>query len=110
MKENKSSEEYLKLFNRVFDTKLKLENKQPLLHKIYEDFADRMYVFTKEQEQIREESLKKFKQLKTEVTPEQLETISYYIEIEEMLGNTKQEQSFFFGYLLAKELEKESNI
>lgn len=107
---DKIKNEYLILFNQIFGTKLKLEDKLPILYQIFENFADQMYVFTEEQEKQKDDSLEKLQELKLNLSDEQIERLNNYMEIEENLNTLKQEQSFFFGYFLAKAIDVDNNI
>lgn len=105
--------DYLKHFDKIFNTQtlkdINLDN-MVLLKELYILLEDYLSRTNNKNSAIRKENIKLYNRLKTTFTKEQKELFDEFIDLnnEEMAND--QEQLFIFGYIMAKELDNESNI
>lgn len=105
--------DYLKHFDKIFNTKtlknINMDN-MVLLKELYVLLEEYLSRSNNESSDIRRKSIKLYDELKSTLKDEQIELLDKIFDLnnEEMAND--QEQIFMFGYIIAKELDNESNI
>lgn len=107
-----SEESILKHFDNIFGTKVANHIKLniPLIKIIFEKFAEDLYTSNETYNKVRKEQIKISDELYKTFTQEQKDLFEEYWQITNELGSLEDEQLFYFGFLMAKELESESKI
>lgn len=106
MKEYKDIEKY---FNEIFETNISIDSKQlPLLTNFYRRFKEDLYIETSEYNRVKKQKHEQEKLLEEMLTNEQQKEFEKYWELKNEMQGYIEEQQFLYGYLVAKELEKEN--
>lgn len=107
-----SEENILKHFDKIFGTKVAkhIGINIPLLRKIFEKFEEELYVSSNNYNELRKEQIKIADKLYLTFSKEQQTLYERYWEVTNQLSSIDSEQMFYFGFLIAKELDKESKI
>lgn len=108
----KEEKEILQHFDNIFGTKVANHIKLniPLLRIIFEKFEEDLYVSSSKYNDLRKEQIKISNKLYPTFTQEQKDLFENYWQITNQLGSLEDEQLFYFGFLMAQELEKESKL
>ncbi len=105
--------DYLKHFDKIFNTQtlknIKLDN-MVLLKELYVLLEEYLSRSNNESSNIRRKSIKLYDELKSTLTDEQIELLDNIFDLNNEEMSKEQEQIFIFGYIIAKELDNESNI
>lgn len=111
LEDKKKKEEYIKCFGKVFG----IENliidttKLPLLKYIVQVFGEEIYTPTKEYRRLIKKEMNLFEELEETFTKEQTEKFLEYCELSNEITGEREEQLFMFGFIMAREIEKELN-
>lgn len=107
-----SEENILQHFDSIFGTKVAnhINLNIRLLRIIFEKFEEELYVSSSQYNDLRKEQIKISNKLYPTFTQEQKDLFENYWQITNQLGSLEDEQLFYFGFLMAKELEKESKL
>lgn len=105
-------QDYLKLFDKIFGTKLtkKIRLDMPLLKLIFNEFGETLYTPSKRYEELRHQKIKLTDKLEKTFSEEQQIMFNQYNEVENQISGDIEEQLFMFGYIIATELGKETQI
>lgn len=105
--------DYLKHFDKIFNTQtlknIKLDN-MVLLKELYVLLEEYLSRSNNESTNIRRKSIKLYDELKSTLTDEQIELLDNIFDLNNEEMSKDLEQIFIFGYIIAKELDNESNI
>ena len=105
--------DYLKNFDKIFNTQtlknIKLDN-MVLLKELYVLLEEYLSRSNNESTNIRRKSIKLYDELKSTLTDEQIELLDNIFDLNNEEMSKDLEQIFIFGYIIAKELDNESNI
>lgn len=105
--------DYLKHFDKVFNTQtiknINLDN-MVLLKQLYSLLEEYLSRSNDESSIIRRKSIKLYDELISTLTDEQIELLDKIFDLNNEEMSNEQEQIFIFGYIIAKELDNESNI
>lgn len=108
-----NKKDYLEHFDKVFKTDtlnhINLDN-MVLLKGIYRILEDYLCKTNKDYKSIRVKSSKLYDKLQTILSEEQKSIFNEFIDLNNEEMSSIQEQIFIFGYIIAKELDNESNI
>lgn len=107
-----SEEIILQHFDSIFGTKVANHIKLniPILRIIFEKFEEDLYIANETYNKVRKEQIKISDELYKTFTQEQKDLFEKYWQITNELGSMEDEQLFLFGFIMAKELDKESKI
>lgn len=111
--ENDKATELVNHFNSVFETQTFKDiifNDMKLLQKMFELFEYELYKPSPLYEKLRRQHIKLSDQLEKTFTKDQHKLFEEFMEIGNKMGIEENEQLFYFGFILAKEIEKESKI
>lgn len=111
--EKDKATELLKHFDSVFETetfKHIIFNDMKLLQKMFELFEYELYKPSPVYEKLRQQHIKLSDRLEKSFTKEQEKMFEEFMEIGNKMLVEENEQLFYFGFILAKEIEKESKI
>ena len=102
-----------KHFDEIFGTdtlhNINFDN-LPLLKAIFEYIDDDMYRPSAKYQELRKKSIEISNQLEQTFTKEQKSIFEEYWEVQNRMVSEEEEQLFFFGFIMAKALEKEMNL
>lgn len=105
--------DYFKHFDKIFNTQtlknIKLDN-MVLLKELYVLLEEYLSRSNNESTNIRRKSIKLYDELKSTLTDEQIELLDNIFDLNNEEMSKDLEQIFIFGYIIAKELDNESNI
>lgn len=105
--------DYLKHFDKIFNTNtlknINLDN-MVLLKELYVLLEEYLSRSNNESSDIRRKSIKLYDELKSTLKDEQIELLDKIFDLNNEEMSNEQEQIFIFGYIIAKELDNESNI
>ena len=102
--------EIVKYFNKIFETKIYIAPKElPLLTALYRRFKEDLYIDTPKYNEVKTQKNKQGKLLEKMFNYEQQKAFEKYWELQNEMQGYEEEQQFLYGYLVAKELEKEKN-
>lgn len=105
--------DYLKHFDKIFKTKtlknINLDN-IVLLNELYRLLEECLCTTTDKNNIIRIKSIKLYDELKETFTEKQQTLFNEFIDLNNEEMSSIQQQLFIFGYIMAKELDNESNI
>ena len=105
MKGNNKSEETLKHFDKIFETKTRKHIKQmPLFNVFYEYFADDFYTPSEETKVLMKERRLISDELEKRFTKEQQDLFEKYWDLDGRIDEDLRKQLFLFGYITATEL------
>ena len=110
MEEQNKKQEYLKFFDEVFgtDTEKYIDlSKVPLLSKVYDRILDDILKMSKRYQKNWKQSNRVSEKLCKTFTKEQKKLFEKFLEIDSELQIETEEQVFMFGYIMAKELDRE---
>lgn len=103
-------EEYLKHFDKIFETdtfeNIKFDNMK-MLKKLYEYFAEELYTPSLKHKKIRRKYIEESEKLEATFSEEQQKQFEYCWELYNQMLEEIDEQLFIFGYILASELNIE---
>lgn len=103
--------EILKHFDKVFNTEtakhIKFDNMK-LLRALYESFEEDIYTPSTKYSHLRHRHIEISDELEKTFTPEQKELFEKYWEVGSLMTAEENEQLFLFGYVIAKELDRET--
>ena len=106
----KDNMEILKHFDSVFNTEIanhiKFDNMK-LLKSLYEYFEEDIYTSSTKYSELRHKHIEISDELEKTFTPEQKELFERYWEVRNAMTAEENEQLFLFGYVIAKELDRE---
>ena len=114
---NKYMEEELKArkkhFDSIFGTNT-LEsidfNNVPILNELHSYFGEELYKPSPKFKQLRTESIKLLDKLEETFTEEQSKLFNKYMDIYNDMLDEESTQQFYFGCIIIKQLEKETNL
>ena len=105
--------DYLKHFDKIFNTQtlknINLDN-MVLLKELYSLLEEYLSRSNNESSDIRRKSIKLYDELESTLTDEQIELLDKIFDLNNEEMSNDQEQIFMFGYIIAKELDNESNV
>lgn len=105
--------EILKHFDKVFNTETAKHikfNNMKLLKALYEYFEEDVYTPSTKYSELRHKHIEISDELEKTFTPEQKELFERYWEVGSEMTTEENEQLFLFGYVIAKELDRETNL
>lgn len=106
-------QDYLKHFDKIFNTQtlknINLDN-MSLLKELYSLLEEYLSRTNNESSDIRLKSIKLYDELKSTLTDKQIELLDKIFDLNNEEMSKDLEQIFIFGYIIAKELDNESNI
>ena len=82
--------------------------KLPLLKYILREFGEDLYTPSEKNKKLKEEKAKLQKEFETILTKEQYEKFIKYWELENKSTEELEEQLFMYGFIMAKELDRET--
>ena len=85
-------------------------NNLPLLKQLFEYFEEDIYKPSQKYEKLRKQSIEISNKLEKTLTEEQQKMFEEYWELQNKVVEEEQQQMFYLGFLVAKELEKETNL
>ncbi len=105
--------DYLEHFDKIFKTEtsknINLDN-MVLLKELYNILGDYLCKSNKEYNTLKIKSTRLYNELKETFTQKQKSLFDEFIDLNNEEMSSIQEQLFIFGYIMAKELDNESNI
>lgn len=105
-----NEDQYLKNFDKIFQTKtfknIKF-NDMKMLKKFYEYFEEDLYTPSQKYSELRRKYIEESEKLEATFSEEQQKQFEKCWELYNEMSVELEEQLFFFGYILAFELEKE---
>ena len=110
---NKDFIERKKHFDSIFGTNTLNNvdfNNLPMLRAIFEYFDEDIYKPSAKYEELRKQSIEVSNKLESTLKDKQKEMFEEYWELQNKVVEEEQQQMFYFGFLVAKELEKETNL
>lgn len=109
----KDGRETLKHFDNIFNTEtiknIKFDNMK-LLKALYDYFEEDIYTPSNKYSTLRHKHIEISDELEETFTPDQKELFEKYWEIGSQMCEEENEQLFLFGYIIAKELEIETEL
>ncbi len=107
--DNIKKENCVKRFGEIFEIKnINIDvTKLPLLKYIIREFGEDLYTPSEKNEKLRNEKAKLQKEFETILTKEQYEKFIKYWELENKATEELEEQLFMYGFIMAKELDRE---
>ena len=106
-----NNSEILKHFDKVFNTEtakyIKFNNMK-LLKALYEYFEEDVYTPSTKYSELRHKHIEISDELEKTFTPEQKKLFEKYWEVGSEMAAEENEQLFLFGYIIAKELDRET--
>lgn len=111
-KEKERQKEILQHFDNTFKTNTinHIQLNMPLLKVFYEYFSDELHQSSPNYDELRKKYIEVSDLLENSFTEGQQTLFEKFFEIGSNMSVERSEQLFYFGYILAKELEKESII
>ena len=107
----KDNAEILKHFDSIFNTEtlnhIKFDNMK-LLKVLYEYFEEEVYTPSTRYSKLRHKHIEISDELEKTFTPEQKQLFERYWQIGSEMTAEENEQLFLFGYVIAKELDRET--
>lgn len=103
--------EILKHFDKVFNTETAKHikfNNMKLLKALYEYFEEDVYTPSTKYSELRQKHIEISDELEKTFTPEQKTLFEKYWEVGSAMTEEENEQLFLFGYVVAKELDRET--
>lgn len=108
-----NAKETLKHFDSIYDTET-LKNidfsNMKLLKVLFNYFEEDLYTPSDKYNELRAKAIKISDKLESTFTKEQQELFEDYWEAESLMHCEENEQMFLFGYIIAKQLDIESEI
>jgi len=108
---SKQLKEYFKHFDSIFSTdtfkNVKLQELK-LLKILYEYFEEDVYTPSLRYSELRHKHIEISNELEKTFTPEQMKLFEKYWEVGSDMTAEENEQLFLFGYIIAKELDRET--
>ena len=103
---------YKVLFDEVFNTRTKdkIELDKPLLNIIFNELRDKLYTTSKEYIELQRECCKLYVELFRGLNTEQKELIGKIDKMNCQIYAEQEKKLFIWGYLIARELDRESGI
>lgn len=109
----KDNMEILKHFDKVFNTEtrkhIKFDNMK-LLKTLYEYFEEDVYTPSTKYSELRHKHIDISDELEKTFTPDQKALFEEYWEIGSQMCAEENEQLFMFGFIMARELDRESKL
>lgn len=104
-------EEYIKNFEEQFNIKnIKIDvSKLPLLDYIFNIFGEELYKPSKKSINLRKKAIKLGNKLEKMLNNKQAENFREYWELENQLTIEIEKQLFMYGYIIAQQLNNETN-
>lgn len=111
-KDNEEEQKILKHFDKIFGTKVANHMKLniPLLKNIFEKFEEDIFKPNDDYEKLRKRQIENSDKLYATFTEEQEKLYEEDRQIVNQLSAIEDEQLFYFGYIVSKELQKEGKI
>lgn len=111
-KDNEEEQKILKHFDKIFGTKVANHMKLniPLLKNIFEKFEEDIFKPNDDYEKLRKKQIENSDKLYATFTEEQEKLYEEDRQIVNQLSAIEDEQLFYFGYIVSKELQKEGKI
>lgn len=111
-RDNEKEQEILNHFDKSFGTKVANHMKLniPLLKNIFEKFEEDIFKPNDDYEKLRRKQIENSDKLYATFTEEQEKLYEEDRQIVNQLGAIEDEQLFYFGYIVSKELQKEGKI
>lgn len=103
---------YKVLFDEVFNTHAKdeIELDKPLLNILFNELRDKLYTTSKEYINLQKECCNLYIELFKGLNAEQKELLGKIDEMNCQIYAEQEKKLFIWGYLIARELDKESGI
>lgn len=105
-----NEDQYLKNFDKIFQTttfkNIKFDDMK-MLKKLYEYFEEDLYTPSQKYSELRREYIEETEKLEATFSEEQQKQFEKGWELYNEMSVELEEQLFFFGYILASELEEE---
>lgn len=110
IEDNIKKENCVKSFGEIFEIKnIKIDiSKLPLLKYIIREFGEDLYIPSEKNEKLKNEKEKLKREFETILTKEQYEKFIKYWELENKSTEELEEQLFMYGFIMAKELDRET--
>lgn len=104
--------EILTHFDKIFRTKVKehINLNIPLLNFLFEQFEEDLYTTNCEYKELLHKQIKVSSELENTFTEEQQKLFEQYWEFENQMYTVENEQFFYFGYIMANELNIERKL
>ena len=111
-KDNEKEQQILNHFDKIFGTKVENHMKLniPLLKSIFEKFEEDIFKPNDDYEKLRKKQIENSDKLYATFTEEQEKLYEEDRQIVNQLSAIEDEQLFYFGYIVSKELQKEGKI
>lgn len=103
--------EYLKLFDKIFDTntiKMINEINMPMLHTLFISISENLNTTTQELKEDLKKSANMYDELNSTLNEGQQKMFKNYVEHRNEMDSIVNEQLFMFGYLTASKLREET--
>ncbi len=109
IEDNIKKENCVKRFGEIFEIKnIDIDiSKLPLLKYILREFGEDLYTPSEKNEKLKNEKTKLQKEFETILTKEQYEKFIKYWELENKATEELEEQLFMYGFIMAKQQDKE---
>lgn len=109
IEDNIKKENCVKRFGEIFEIKnIDIDvTKLPLLKYIIREFGEDLYTPSEKNEKLKKEKAKLQEEFEKTLTREQYEKFIKYWELENKATEELEEQLFMYGYIMAKELDRE---
>jgi len=103
---------YKALFDEVFNTHTEdeIELDKPLLNILFNELRDKLYTTSKEYIELQREVCKLYDELFKSLNIEQKELLEKIDEMNCQIYAEQEKKLFIWGYLIARELDRESGI
>ena len=103
---------YKVLFDEIFNahTTDEIELDMPILNMLFNELRDKLYTTSKEYIELQKECCKLYDELFKSLNIEQKELLEKIDEMNCQIYAEQEKKLFIWGYLIARELDRESNI
>lgn len=107
-----NNDEILNHFDEIFETNVKehLKDDMPMLNYSFNKFSEDMYTVSPQYKQISKGLVKASNDLHSILDKEQEKVLEEYLTVVNQLTSLENEKIFYFGYLIARELEIETKM
>jgi len=104
--------EILNHFDDIFETNVKehLQEDMPMLNYLFQKFSEDMYTTSPEYKKINKGLVKASNDLHSILNKEQESILAEYLAIANQLTSLENEKFFYMGYLIARELDRETKM
>lgn len=106
------NDNYKALFDKIFNTHTtdEIELNMPLLNMLFDELRDKLYTTSKGYIELQRECCKLYDELMQYLNAEHKKLLHKMDEMNCQIYAEQEKKMFIWGYLIAKELDREANI